>query len=345
MLVSTGFAVLRGKRDVCDTRYLYYFLTQTHIIEYLHQIGENSTSAYPSVKPSDIQSLIVALPPLPIQRRIASILGSLDDKIESNRRMNRTLERMAQALFKSWFIDFDPVKAKAAGRDPGLPAHLAALFPDCLEDSELGPIPKGWVVGPLSEVATLQTKTVQPGKRPETLWEHYSIPAFDEGRQPKWERGGTIKSGKYAVPLNSVLASKMNPRFPRIWLPEIMDSGMAICSTEFMPFVPVQENWRPFLYELIKSPAVQEEIRSRVSGSTGSRQRVKPKEIAIIPVIIPKSDIINAFCDIVGRMHKKLLGNRRNSISLAQIRDTLLPKLLSGELEVPEAEGLVEEMA
>ena len=284
-----------------------------------------------------LERLTIEFPEPEVQRAIGFMLKRLDDKIELNRRMNRTLEKMAAALFKSWFIDFDPVRAKAEGQDTGMPKEIANLFPDTFEDSELGEIPKGWSVGPLSEIATLQTKTVQPGKRPETLWEHYSIPAFDEGRQPKWERGGTIKSGKYAVPHNSVLASKLNPRFPRIWLPEITDSDVAICSTEFMPFVPVQENWRPFLYELIKSPTVQEEIRSRVSGSTGSRQRVKPKDIAIVPVVIPKSEIINAFCDIVGGMHKKLLGNRRNSLSLAQTRDRLLPRLLSGELEVPKA--------
>ncbi len=197
-------------------------------------------------------------------------------------------------------------------------------------------------MSPLTEIATLETKTIQPGKRPDTLWEHYSIPAFDEGQQPKWERGDTIKSGKYAVPHNAVLASKLNPQFPRIWLPEITDSDVEICSTEFMPFVPTQETWRPYLYELIKSSKIQDEIYSRATGSTGSRQRVKPKNIAIMPVLIPRSEVISKFCDFVDGIHKKLLGNRGNSFSLARTRDRLLPKLLSGELVVPDSVKILE---
>jgi type I restriction enzyme S subunit len=124
-------------------------------------------------------------------------------------------------------------------------------------------------------------------------------------------------------------------------LPDVTDPTVAICSTEFMPFVPVHEQWRPFLYELLKSPTIQEEICSRATGSTGSRQRVKPKDIAIISVVLPPPEIITAFCTIIGGLHKKLLANQRNSFSLAQIRDTLLPKLLSGEIELDAAEEVV----
>ena len=118
-LVSTGFAVLRGNDGIADTGFIYWFLAQDHIVEYLHSIGENSTSAYPSIKPSDLEQLTLLLPPLPEQRAIAHVLGTLDDKIELNRRMNETLEEMARALFKSWFLDFDPVRAKMESRDPG----------------------------------------------------------------------------------------------------------------------------------------------------------------------------------------------------------------------------------
>ena len=146
------------------------------------------------------------------------------------------------------------------------------------------------------------------------------------------------------MPRNSVLASKLNPQFPRIWLPEITDSDVAICSTEFMPFVPTQDTWRPYLYELIKSSTFQNEICSHASGSTGSRQRVKPKDIAIMPVLIPRPEVINRFCDLVDGIHKKLLGNRRNSLSLARTRDKLLPKLLNGELEMPDGEKMSKEV-
>ena len=114
-LASTGFAVLRGVDGFADTGFIYWFLVQDHIIEYLHSIAENSTSAYPSIRPSDLEHLTLLLPPLLQQRAIAHVLGTLDDKIELNRRMNETLEAMARALFQDWFVDFGPVRDQAGG--------------------------------------------------------------------------------------------------------------------------------------------------------------------------------------------------------------------------------------
>ena len=158
LLVSTGFAVIRGKKDLSDTDYVYWFLSQDHIVDHLQTIAEHSTSAYPSIKPSDIESIELVLPPMEEQRSIASVLGRLDDKIELSRRMNETLEEVARALFKSWFVDFDPVRAKMEGRWrpgeslPGLPAELYGHFPECLADSELGPIPEGWRIKDLGDI-------------------------------------------------------------------------------------------------------------------------------------------------------------------------------------------------
>ena len=120
-LASTGFAVIRGKDGLAFTDFIYWFLTQDHIVDHLHTIAEHSVSAYPSIRPSDIERLVLRLPPLPEQRAIAHVLGTLDDKIELNRRTNETLEAMARALFKSWFIDFDPVHAKATLKQHAAP--------------------------------------------------------------------------------------------------------------------------------------------------------------------------------------------------------------------------------
>ena len=158
-LASTGFAVIRGKKHIADTGFIFWFLTQNHIVEHLHTIAEHSTSAYPSIRPSDIKQLKLHLPPLDEQHAIAHILGTLDDKIELNRRMNGTLEAMARTLFKSWFVDFDPVRAKMEGRwRPGeslarpCGAHLYDLFPDRLVESELGEVPEGWEVKALGDL-------------------------------------------------------------------------------------------------------------------------------------------------------------------------------------------------
>ena len=143
---STGFSVIRGKAEVACTDFIYWFLAQDRIIEQLQTTAEHSTSAYPSIRPSDIERLTLNLPPLSEQRAIVHVLGTLDDKIELNHRMNETLEAMARALFQSWLVDFDPVRAKMEGRNTGLPKPIADLFPDRLVASELGEIPVGWKV-------------------------------------------------------------------------------------------------------------------------------------------------------------------------------------------------------
>ena len=155
------------------------------------------------------------------QRAIAHVLGTLDDKIELNRRMNETLEEMARALFKSWFVDFDPVSAKVEGRWrrgeslPGLPADLYDLFPDRLVLSELGEIPEGWEVGKFSEIVAQLRDNENPGTSPNSVFSHFSIPAYDEDKTPKRELGGSIKSTKTRVPEGTVLLSSKRPRHVR----------------------------------------------------------------------------------------------------------------------------------
>ena len=192
-------------------------------------------------------------------------------------------------------------------------------------------------VCPLTDITTLVTQTEYPKNKSNKTWEHYSIPAYDKGKQPVLELGENIKSGKYMVPKNSVLASKLNPQFPRVWLPDVIEQESAICSTEFMPFVPKKNIRISFLYELLRSHPVQAEIMSRITGSTGSRQRVKPKEVAIMPIITPQKAIIDTFSDMVSTIHGKQLANIRECRTLDPLRDALLPKLVSGELRVPAA--------
>jgi len=144
-VASTGFCVLRAREGKMDPRFLYYQITQQSFTDYLASRAEGS--AYPAVNPSVFEEAEIRVPPLSEQRAIARILGALDDKIEANRKMNTTLEAVAQALFQSWFIDFTPVHAKSKGRTPNLPPQIAALFPSEFEDSSLGPIPKGWKIG------------------------------------------------------------------------------------------------------------------------------------------------------------------------------------------------------
>ena len=149
-IASTGFAVISAKE--IEPRFLYYVLTSPGHTDYFSMIAEGHTSAYPAMNSDVIEDLEIPFPPLPEQKRIAHILGTLDDKIELNQRMNETLEEIARAVFKSWFVDFDPVRAKMAGEPYPLPDEVMALFPDELVDSDLGMIPKGWEVGKLGDI-------------------------------------------------------------------------------------------------------------------------------------------------------------------------------------------------
>ena len=335
--VNNHAHVLRGNASGV-TRFLCYALQVAEVKSYL------SGSTRPKLTQGDMKRIPISCPSVDEQQAIAGILGALDDKIELNRRMNETLEATARAIFRSWFVDFDPVRAKAAGRQPpGLAPHITDLFPDAFETSELEEIPKGLEVTGLHAVATLKKESVKPMQAPAKLWEHYSIPAFDAGRAPIVETGANIKSSKYRAPIASVLVSKLNPRFPRVWLPDVQDEEAAICSTEFMPFVPLHYAWRPFLYELMKSDVVQRGIQERVTGSTGSRQRAKPEDVAVMRVVVPSPELIETFGRIVGPLHEKTLNCTSESRTLAALRDTLLPRLISGELRVPDAEKLVKE--
>ena len=313
------FRVLPNEGDLLP-EYIYWFLSQKSVASYANSVASGSVQK--DLNHAAFNTIQIPLPPLPEQRRIAAVLGALDDKIELNRQMNRTLEAMATALFKSWFIDFD--------------GH------DDLVDSELGPIPRGWEVRPLAEFARLVTTSVKPFSEPARLWEHFSIPSFDDGRLPALDKGDEIKSNKYAVPEDAVLVSKLNPRFPRIWMPNVTSLQSAICSTEFMPFVPSDKSNRSFLFEYFWSSAGQHALCSRVSGTTGSRQRAKPKEIAVMPFLVPSTQQLRHFAAVAGPMNQQRLRHISESRTLAQLRDTLLPKLISGELRVPEAERQIE---
>lgn len=331
-----------------NSRFLFYLLTSHEFQSSLHAVMTHGSMAADYVSLADQRNFKLTFPPIETQNAIASILGALDDKIELNRRMNATLESLARAIFKSWFVDFDPVKINA-GQLPASSQALAThdakvldLFPSTFQDSKLGPIPEGWNVGPLSTVADLRTDSVKPNQSPDTEWELYSIPAFDENNQPSIDLGETIKSNKYAVPENCVLVSKLNPRFPRVWVPSIQNSEVAICSTEFMPFVPHDETNRAFLFECICSEGFHTEMLGRTTGSTGSRQRVKPKEVAEISIVVPDVDSLLLFSERITPVHDQIAQNRSEAIDLARLRDALLPQLLSGELPVAVDCGAVE---
>jgi type I restriction enzyme, S subunit len=331
-------------RDVSriHPRWLYYWMNgRDFFLQFKGVAGQTDMAEYVSLR--DQRAMKITLPPLAEQKAIAAVLGALDDKIELNRRMNATLEAMARALFQSWFVDFDPVRAKLDGRMPvGLDPATAALFPDSFQDSEAGHIPKGWTVGKVSDLATLNRGAINPGDFPSETFDHYSLPAFDNGRTPKVELGNAIMSNKFTVTLNSVLLSKLNPHIPRIWLPDLHASHRSVCSTEFMVACSQPGVTREYLFSIFTSSAFASIYGTLVTGTTGSHQRIRPDSVLGMKIVIPFAALIRAFTDIVKPMLDGINRNTDQSRTLATLRDTLLQKLLSGELSVGELNPITE---
>ena len=346
-LVSTGFAVIRGKKHIADTGFIFWFLTQNHIVEHLHTIAEHSTSAYPSIRPSDIKQLKLRLPPLPEQRSIAHILGTLDDKIELNRRMNETLEAMARALFKSWFVDFDPVRAKMEGRWrpggslPGLPAHLYDLFPDRLVESELGEAPEGWEVKTLGTFGEIIT-----GKTPSTKRSEYY------GEDIPFLRIPDMHGNMYAIKTEVMLSTQGAESQSKKTLPPgsvsvscIATPGLVVLNhrdtqtnQQINSIIPYDRSVSRYLYWACCHLSSDIAIGGLGGSVFGNMNK---STFSALPTIHPESTIVRAFDALVSPIHTGILGNEKQIHTLAEQRDALLPKLISGKLRIRDAEVLL----
>lgn len=349
LVVSTGFAVLRPRKDRIEPRYLYACVYDKAFTEFL--VRREKGAAYPAVLPDDIADAMINLPPLSEQRAIAHILGTLDDKIELNRRMSETLEQMARALFKAWFVDFEPVRAKMEGRWrrgeslPGLPAHLYDLFPDRLVDSELGEIPEGWEVGTIGDLSDVVGGSTPSTKEP-AYWEggtHYwatpkdlsglRVPVLLETERKITDAGlAQISSG--LLPRGTVLLSSRAP----IGYLAIAEVPVAI-NQGFIAMKPRKGVSNLFL--LLWATFAYDDILSRANGSTF--QEISKASFRPIPVVLPPAGIMQAFDDLVRPFYERIIDNERESRTLAALRDALLPKLISGELRVKDAERFLKE--
>ena len=277
-----------------------------------------------------LKNLPVALPPLAEQKAIAAVLGALDDKIELNRRMNATLEAMARALFQSWFVDFDPVRAKLDGRPPAaLDPATAALFPEHLEDSKLGHIPKGWTAGKLGDIGTNSRRGVQPSdiapNTPYIALEHMPRRCIALG---DWDDSADVASGKSAFKKGEILFGKLRPYFHKVGVAP----SDGVCSTDILVLAPKSPEWFGFRLGHASS---DELIQFTDLASTGTKMpRTNWGDISSFKVALPPKSIAAAFTHIIQPMLDRIHANLHQSRTLATLRDTLLPKLLSGELSV-----------
>ena len=326
-VIDTAF-YLKPKVEL-DTRWAYYQLLTQDIN------GMDSGSAIPSTSREDFYGLPVEVPPLAEQRVIAHVLGTLDDKIELNRQMNETLEEMARALFKSWFVDFEPVRAKMEGRWrrgeslPGMPAHLYDLFPGRLVESEAGEVPEGWEVRALGEVATQRRSGVKPEEiDPDTPYialEHMPKRCI---ALSEWGASDGLASGKFRFERGDVLYGKLRPYFHKVGVAPLD----GVCSTDIVVISPESPDWFGFVLGHTSS---SEFVDYTDAVSTGTKMpRTKWADMARYRVALPSMELAGTFNEMIQPWIWSLLSAIHESRTLAKQRDALLPMLVSGEVRV-----------
>jgi type I restriction enzyme S subunit len=341
-VIDTAYYVV-PKTDL-DMRWLYYAIKH-------YKLGEvDDGSPIPSTTRAAVYMLDLDVPPLPEQRAIAHILGTLDDKIELNQQMNETLEAMVRALFKSWFVDFDPVRAKAQGRDPGLPKPTADLFPSRLVDSDLGEIPEGWAVETLADhfdaVKGVSYKGSGLGDDGVPL---HNLNSVYEGGGYKYE-GIKYYSGEFAqrhvVRPGDVIVANTEQGHDRLLIgyaaivPRLFgDQGIAshhIYRLRPRPSSPLTDS---YLCALLNSPTMHDVVSGYANGTTVNMLPLDGVQKPLI--VLPPRTLVQAF-DALGlrsdRRREEMVSESRTHSAL---RDTLLPKLISGELRVKDAEKFI----
>jgi len=338
--LTENAARLTSFRSEINSRYLYYFLMSP--VGQAAIISRKVGSAQGKLPLYNIKSLEFFAPSKIEQNSIVEFLDALSNRVDLLRETNATLEAMAQVLFKSWFVDFDPVHANAGTRAATLPTELQALFPSTFTDTPQGLVPEGWQVGVVGDVAQQKKGSINPMQAPERLFEHYSLPAFDSNQVPVLEQGEKIKSNKTPLPPNAVLLSKLNPHIPRVWLP-FGYADSAVCSTEFLVYSPINGASKEFIYALFTSVNFLMNLQQLVTGTSNSHQRVKPDHVIGLELVIPSQGILAEFENAVKPLFERIGHNRQQAQTLAKLRDTLLPRLISGQLRLPDAAAALAE--
>ena len=303
-IASTKLMVIRAKKDVVSPKYLYYFLKNSSTVAELQLLAETRSGTFPQITFSEVANLTIPVPSLAVQEVIVQTMQCLEDKITCNEQINDNLMQQAQAIYHERF---------------------ETASPDDLHS--------GWRTVTLGEVATILNKSFNPLKEPEMLLEHYSIPAFDEARFPVFDLSTSIKSNKFIIDASCFMISKLNPTTKRVWKPYCLTEN-AVCSTEFIVYKAKDQSITDFLYSVIDSGSFSDFMCSHVTGSTGSRQRTTPSDTLSYELILPSEGELAEFQSLVSPMYAQMRINAIENDKLKRLRDSLLPKLMSGEIDV-----------
>jgi type I restriction enzyme, S subunit len=330
--INSGMVILRPNPEKILPRFLYLFLRSQIFKQQIESL--TTGSAQPQLPIKDLKRFEIAIPPPEEQSVIARILGALDDKIELNRRMNHTLKAMAAALFKSWFVDFDPVTAKAEGRQPySMKAETAALFPSGFEDSSLGAIPLGWHVGTLTEIADVVMGASPSGDTyndvgdgvplvngPVEFGDYFAV-------KTKWTTAPTRLSQEGDL----IFCVRGSTTGRRVIADDVYCMGRGVCA------IRSKNGRQAFVNQTIDSGL--ERLLSKTGGSVFPN--LSGTDISGFEVLVPQSSLQEAYCQVVDPLVSMAWKNIKQSRTLASIRDSLLPKLLSGEIRVKQAEHII----
>ncbi len=343
--LAQRIVTLRGKRDLLDSSYLLYLMQSQEMQAKL--LGRSSGTTVIGIKQSELRKIQVALPPIAEQRSIAHILSTLDEKIELNRKQNETLEAMAHALFQAWFVDFEPVRAKLEGRWqrgeylPGLPAPLWDLFPDRLVESDLRVIPEGWESVPASRLIEFNPSEQLRKETEAPYIEMAALPTVGSWPEPPVLRpfgsGMRFRNG-------DTLLARITPCLENgktAFVQSLPENTVGWGSTEYIVMRPKAPVPAEFGYLLARDAAFREQAIRSMTGTSG-RQRVQSDSVAAFKLAAPSNEAVwDAFSGVVAPVFKTIKANAEAIATLAQLRDTLLPKLISGELRLLDAERIV----
>lgn len=315
LIVSTGFAVLSVNKDKVDAEYLYRFLTQDSVTNYLQAIGETSTSTYPSIKPSDIGNLDIKLPTLQEQKAIAKVLSDLDEKIETNNKINRTLEEMAQAIFKQWFVDFE------FPNEEGKPYKSSGGE---MVESELGMIPKGWEISELGKIIELfDFKRIPLSKnereKREKIYPYYGAAALMDYVDNYIFDGIYILMGEDGTVVNDDGYPILQYVWGKFWVNNHAHVIKGKCN------IPDE-----FIYILLRNT----NVKTIVTGAV--QPKINQQNLKSLKIVLPSDKkMLVEYENIVKRIFEQIRVLADENEKLISIRDTLLPKLMSGEIRVP----------
>lgn len=326
--VNNHAHILRGN-EMADTRYLQYAILGTDITAYL------TGAVMPKLTQGNLNRIEILCPPIKIQKQIVGVLGSLDDRITLLRETNKTLEAIAQALFKSWFIDFDPVRAKMENKIPeGMDEETAALFPDSLEESELGMIPKGWKVGQISDIGNVICGKTPPTSESKnygsdipfiTIPDMHNFLLITSTNRFLSKKGADTQKNKY-LPRGSICVSCIAT--PGLVAQVTKESQTNQQINSVIPFLSWGNNFSLFLLRRIGEAV-------RTGGSGGSVfHNLNKSDFELLPVLLVEKKLAQKFDFIVQQLVEKIEVNQKQAQTLANLRDTLLPRLISGQIRV-----------